>query len=360
MTYFDPEFKPSLFIPGPVDVAPEVWEAMAQPMIGHRAPEFSDLYRDITQGIADLMQTEHHVYLSTSSATGLWEAAVRNIAPKRALCCINGAFSERWYKTVVANGFSADTLEVEWGKAIRPEMVRQALASNHYDMVTVVHNETSTGVTSPLGEIAEVMRDYPDVFFAVDAVSSMLGMPIDIDNWGVDILLASVQKAWALPPGFSICLVSDRVLDHSREVKHKGYYFDFVAWEKKAAKGQTIVTPSIMHMYGLQKQIDRIRDEGLDQRYARYHHLAKLTRTWAHSRGLSMFSEEDFHSDTVSCINNSGGWDLEKLTGELLDREYRFSRGYGKLKDDTFRIPHMGEITEDSLRKYLTTIEECV
>ena len=149
--------KPAkLFIPGPVDVAPEILEAMTQPMMGHRAPEFSVLYKDVTDGIRRLMKTDNSVYLSTSSATGLWEATVRNVAPKRTLCCVNGAFSSRWHKTVIDNGFEADVLEVEWGKAITADLVSEAIKKNTYDLITFVHNETSTGVASPLKEVGEV------------------------------------------------------------------------------------------------------------------------------------------------------------------------------------------------------------
>jgi len=203
-----------------------------------------------------------------------------------------------------------------------------------------------------------VQDEFPDVYFAVDAVSSMVGMPIRFDDWGIDILLASVQKAWALPPGFSICIVRDRVLKRSSSVTQKGYYFDFIAWEKKASKGQTIVTPSIPHMYGLKKQIERIRSEGLASRFDRYRAMAKATRAWAQTMGLTMFSEAGFHSDTVSCIRNDVGWDLEHLGRDLMDRGYQFSNGYGRLKNQTFRIPHMGETTPEILSAYLKLISD--
>jgi len=347
-----------LFIPGPVDVAPEVAEAMAQPVIGHRSAAFSELYREITSGIAEFMFTNQHVYLSTSSATGLWEAAARNLAPKKALCCVNGAFSRRWFSTIQKNGFAAEILDVEWGKGISPEMIRERLQTGGYDVLTLVHNETSTGVAGPLEAIGKMMKsEFPDVYFAVDAVSSMVGLPIRFDDWGIDILLASVQKAWALPPGFSICVVSDRVLKRSETVENKGYYFDFIAWEASAQKGQTIVTPSIAHMYGLKKQIERIKTEGLENRFQRYSKLAQKTRDWTNSNGLTMFSEEGYYSDTVSCINNTKSWDLADLGKRLYDEGYQFSNGYGKLKGSAFRIPHMGETNEHTLTEYLDCID---
>ena len=346
-----------LFIPGPVDVAPEILEAMTQPMVGHRAPEFSVLYQDITDGIRRLLKTENAVYLSSSSATGLWEATVRNVAPKRTLCCVNGAFSSRWHKTVIGNGFTADLLEVEWGKAITPNMISEALKTTGYDLIRFVHNETSTGVASPLKEVSEVLRDFPETVFAVDAVSSMMGMEIEIENWGIDVCLASVQKCWALPPGFSICIVSEKVLARSAKAENKGYYFDFMEWEKSNQKNQTVVTPSIAHMYGLQAQIKRIESEGMDARIQRYATLADMTRSWAAEKGQSMFSEDGYCSNTVSCMKNDQEWDLVKLSDDLFEKGYRFSNGYGTLKGSAFRIPHMGETTEESLSKYLREID---
>lgn len=347
----------SLFIPGPVDVAPEILEAMTQPMIGHRSLEFSSLYKDVTDGIRRLMKTENSVFLSSSSSTGLWEATVRNVSPKRTLCCVNGAFSSRWHRTVIDNGFDADVIEVEWGKAIKPEMTESVLGKKRYDLVTFVHNETSTGVASPLQEIGEVLKKFPATVFAVDAVSSMMGMDIDIESWGIDVCLASVQKCWALPPGFSICTVSKKVLKRSANVKNKGYYFDFTEWKKSDVKNQTAVTPSIAHMYGLQAQIKRIEKEGLENRIKRYAGLARLTRDWAAGRGHSMFSEDGFHSDTISCINNNQGWDLDALSEDLVQQGFRFANGYGKLKGKTFRIPHLGETDEKKLSNYLRCID---
>ncbi|MFQ6614311.1 MAG: pyridoxal-phosphate-dependent aminotransferase family protein [Fidelibacterota bacterium] len=350
-----------LFIPGPVDVAPEVLAAMMTPMIGHRSVAFSDLHHDLTLGIGELMFTGQHVYLGTCSATGLWEATIRNLAPRKTLCCVNGAFSRRWYTTIKDNGFDADLLEIEWGRAIHPDDIRRALRSGNYQALTLVHNETSTGVASPLKAIGVMLRtEFPDLFFAVDAVSSVVGMPIRFDDWGIDILLASVQKAWALPPGFSICVVSDRTLKRSATVKNKGYYFDFVAWEKKARQHQTIVTPSIPHMFGLKKQLERIWEEGLTNRFRRYRDLAEYTRTWARSQGQEMFSESGYHSDTVSCIQNDAGWDLEGLGHKLLRHGYQFSNGYGRLRSMTFRIPHMGETSRETLVPYLDLITRLV
>lgn len=349
--------SPNLFIPGPVNVAPEILKAMTQPMIGHRSPEFSDLYKDVTDGIRRLLQIDQSAYLSSSSATGLWEAVVRNVSPKRTLCCVNGAFSSRWHRTVVDNGFDADVIEAKWGKAIKPEMIEDALNAMDYDLITIVHNETSTGVANPIKEIAEVLKQFPETVFAVDAVSSMMGMHIDISGWEIDVCLASVQKCWALPPGFSMCTVSEKVLAKSEAANNKGYYFDFIEWEKSNQKNQTVVTPSIAHMYGLQAQINRIELEGLENRIARYASLAEQTRQWAQERGQSMFSEERYHSDTVSCITNGMNWDLAKISDDLFEKGYRFSNGYGKLKGSAFRIPHMGETTEEFLSKYLREID---
>ncbi|MEJ2050667.1 MAG: aminotransferase class V-fold PLP-dependent enzyme, partial [Calditrichota bacterium] len=189
---------PRLFIPGPVSVHPDIMEAMSKPMIGHRTPEFSELFQDVVKGIQKVLKTKNRIYLSTSSATGLMEAAVRNTVKNRCLNLVCGAFSKRWHDITVACGLEADSMEVEWGHAIHPEDVKKALSKAQYDVITLVHNETSTGVMTPIEDLVKTIRANSNALILVDAVSSMAGVNIPVDDLRLDVCLASVQKAWGL------------------------------------------------------------------------------------------------------------------------------------------------------------------
>src|SRR5256712_11181070 len=198
---------------------------MAHPVIGHRGAEMQELIKDLTPRLRPLFGTRaHDIFLTTCSATGLWEAALRNCVARRVLVPVCGAFSERFYEVAVACGLEADPLHVEWGKAVRAQAVADMLATGRYDAVALVHNETSTGVVNPLQEIAEAVSRQSDVLLLVDAVSSLGGAPVEVDRYGIDVCLASVQKCLALPPGFSVCAVWPRALGRAgRRGGERGY-----------------------------------------------------------------------------------------------------------------------------------------
>ena len=349
-----------LFIPGPTEVRPEVREELARPMIGHRAKEFSELLMEVTPKVQKLLYTQNHVFMSTSSSTGMMEGAVRNCVAKRCLNCVCGAFSQRWHEITLANGKEADPLEVEWGRAILPEMIDERLATGKYDAITLVHNETSTGVMNPLEEIAEVMRKYPDVTFIVDAVSSMAGVKIEVDRLGIDVCLAGVQKAFALPPGLTVVAVSDRALKKAKKIKSRGYYFDFLVFLRYLDdRQQTPTTPSIPHLYALNKQMDDILAEGLERRFARHREMADYVRSWAREH-FALFAQEGYESDTVTAIRNTKGISVVGLNEELAERGAMISNGYGKLKEKTFRIAHMGDLQLEEIKELLGWIDEIV
>src|SRR2546425_8192305 len=234
-----------LFIPGPVEVSDDTFQAMSQPMIGHRGSGFQDLYASIQPGLQQLLYTKNPVFISTSSAWGVMEASVRNLVSKKVLNCCCGAFSDKWYGVSKSCGKDAEALKVEWGQPILPEMIDARLKTGQFDALTLIHNETSTGVMNPLADIAAVMRRYPDVMFIVDCVSSMTGVKIENDALGIDVLLAGVQKAWAMPPGLSVFAVSDRALKRAATVTGRGYYFDFLEFKANHDKNMTPSTPSI-------------------------------------------------------------------------------------------------------------------
>lgn len=337
-----------LFIPGPTEVRPDVLEQMARPPISHRGPEMAELQSGIVASARRILGTAHAVLLSTSSATGLMEGAIRNAAPRRVLSLVCGAFSRRWNSIARDCGVEADLLEVPMGRAIPPEDLDRRLATGDYDAVTVAHNETSTGVANPLEELAAVMKRHPDVLFLVDAVSSLGGLPLKVDAMGIDLCLASVQKALALPPGFSLCCVSPRLLERSRQARGKGYYFDFVRMVDKAARDMPLTTPSIAHMYAMERQFGLILEEGLERRWARHRRMGEMTRGWAKDR-FGLFADEAHASDTVTCIANTRGIDVAGLIASLKEEGMLIGNGYGDLKGKAFRIAHMGEIREADL-----------
>lgn len=349
-----------LFIPGPTEVRPEILKEMARPMIGHRMKEFSTLLMEVTAKVQKLLYTKNHVFMSTSSSTGMMEGAVRNCVAKRCLNCICGAFSQRWHEITLANGKEADPLEVEWGLANLPEAIDEKLKTGKYDAITVVHNESSTGVMNPLPEIAEVMKKYPDVIFMVDAVSSMAGVKIEVDKLGIDVILAGVQKCFALPPGLTVVAVSEKALKKAEQVKNRGYYFDFLTFKRYLdERQQTPATPSISHLYALNKQMDDIFAEGLENRFARHKAMADYVREWARE-SFALFAQPGYESNTLTAIRNTRGISVAALNEELGRRGAAISNGYGKLKEKTFRIAHMGDIQLSDIKELLSQIDEII
>jgi aspartate aminotransferase-like enzyme len=348
-----------LFIPGPSEVRPEILQELARPQIGHRTQEYRDIHAAIITKLQTFFNTQGLVLTFTNSSTGVMEAAVRNTCNKKCVNFVNGAFSKRWHEITQANGIPCDKYQVDAGKAIKPEMVDEALSKGEYDAMTVVWNETATGVESPIPQIAEVMKKYPDVMFLVDAVSCMAGIKIEPEKLGIDCVLAGVQKAFALPAGFAVAYISEKAMKKAEQVPYRGYYTDFIVLAKRqASNGDTPNTPSIPHMFALNKQMDFILAEG-DGRYARHEALAKVVQDYARAK-WAMFSEEGYHSRTVSCITNTRGIVIADLN-KALGKEYMtISNGYGDLKEKNFRIAHMGDTQMYEIEGLLSAIERII
>ena len=240
-----------LHIPGPVEVSPKTFKAFCAPMIGHRGQGFKDLYAKIQPQLQQLLYTKQLVYLGTSSAWGVMEGALRNLAQKKVLNCMCGAFSDKWFDVSKRCGKDAEALQVPWGSPIRADLIDAKLATGQFDALTVIHNETSTGVMSPIAEIAALKKKYPDVMFIVDAVSSMTAVKLEFDALGIDVLLAGTQKAFAMPPGLTVFVCSPAALAKAATTKDRGYYFDLVEFQKNAEQSMTPSTPSIGHVYAL-------------------------------------------------------------------------------------------------------------
>lgn len=351
-----------MFVPGPVDVAPEVLKASAQPMIPHRSKEYEAIHRSAAEKSQKFFYTQYRVFIGTHSGSGMQEAGVRNLAKKDILCCVNGAFSKRWFDVAIANGKSADQVPADWGKAVKPEQLMDALKKKHFEAITIVHNETSTGVENPLKEMAEAVREAsPDTLILVDAVSSLGGAKIEMDNWGIDFMLTSSQKCLALPPGLSLAGVNDRAMEKAGRVENRGWYFDLLLMEKHRIKNSTAMTPVIPLVYALDFQLDRILAEGLDERFTRHVAMSQRVYDWSIEHGMQPYAEEGYRSKTVATINNNLNLDIAALNKFLRENyDMRISNGYGDLKDKTFRIATMGETTLDDVNTLLEGMEKFI
>src|SRR4030095_16173264 len=261
-----------LFIPGPSEVGPQVLATLATPQIGHRSGDFQELYQRVVGKLKEFLGTKNHLYLGTCSATGIMEGAIRNTVSRRCLNLACGAFSERWHQITLANPREADVQSVEWGEPNSAAALDDALASGKYDAVTVVHNETSTGVMNPIAEIAGVVRKHPGVLLLVDAVSSMAVVDIPIADLGLDVVLAGTQKGFGLPAGLTVFTVSERAMERAKSIPHRGYYFDFLDFEKYHQRNQTPATQPIHFLYALDKRLDLIAGLGRDRWFARRPH----------------------------------------------------------------------------------------
>lgn len=346
------------FLPGPTYVTEDVRRAMTGPMIGHRSAAFKELYRSLTPRLQQVTRTAGDVMLATSSATLVMESAILSTVRTDVLNLVCGAFSERWHAISKLVGRQADRVSVPWGEAVDPELVRSALRRKRYEAVTLAHNETSTGVINPLREIAEVVHEESDALVLVDTVSSLAGAPVEVDEWRLDVVLASSQKALAVPPGLTVFTLSERAAERAAKVDNRGLYTDLIRYRDKHRAAGTITTPAVSIFYALDRQLDRIVDEGMEARWERHRQLQRLTAEWAEAHGLTYASAEGAHSPTVSCLRPPAGIGSPELVESLAKRGYTIGGGYGDWKPTTFRIGHMGEVRERDLQGLFGVIEE--
>ena len=347
-----------LFIPGPTEVRKDILDAQAQPLIGHRMKAFTELYTGMIGKLSALLETTNWITVLTASGTALMEAAMRNCVQKDVLCCTYGAFSERWHKIAKACDKNADAIALDWGKVVKPEMIEEKLKAKKYEAVAVVQNETSTGVRAPIEQIAEMMKKYPDVLLFVDTVSSLMGDRIEIQKLGIDVCVSSSQKCFALPPGLAVGVVSERALKKAQNVSGKGHYLNFLDLKDYFdKKGQTPTTPAITLMWAMDKQLDKIKAEGMQNRYKRHVDMAHHVQEWA-KKHFSLYAEPGYESVTVTCINNTRKISVADLNTELGKRGFAISNGYGKIKELTFRIAHMGDLTLDEVKEVTKNIDE--
>ena len=352
------------FLPGPTEVRPEVLAAQTRPLIGHRGDPINALMRDIQPGLRQVLGTSRPVLVSTSSATGLMEAAVRNGARDRVLSLVNGAFSERFARIARACGFDVDVVEVPWGSVHDPDSLRARMRTGRYDAVTMVHSETSTGALNPVPDLARVVRECPGTLVLVDAVTSAGGAPVLADDWGLDFVLTGSQKAMALPPGLAFGVASERMMERSASAVRKGVYFDLLAFYSSLARSQTPNTPGVTLLYALAEQLRHFSAEGLEGRWARHRAMARRCAEWAEGTRervgteLTILAPEGFRSPTVTCLLLPPGRTGPEVVAAMRQRGFVIGAGYGRLKSRSVRIGHMGDHTVEELDRVLEALEE--
>ncbi len=348
-----------LFSPGPVEVSEKTLQAFRQPLIGHRGNDFKKLYAAVQPGLQQLFVTTRPVYISTSSAWGVMEGALRNLVKGKVLNCMNGAFSDKWNDVAKRCGYEAEKLQVEWGKPITAEFLKARLQQGDIDVVTLIHNETSTGCMSPIKDLTDVLKQFPEVLLIVDTVSSYSVLTVPMDELGIDVLLTGSQKALALPPGMALFSVSEKALKRASEVKGRGYYFDFVEFQKNHEGDMTPSTPVISHIYALKSKLEDIAAEGLENRYARHAKTNALVAEWVKARGFEFFAPEGYRSISLTCVKNNKKVDVAAWIGRLKAKYSCISDGgYGKIKGETFRISNMGDETEETISRLLTWLDD--
>lgn len=347
------------FIPGPTWVRPELMQEMTRPMIGHRSVEFRDLFLRITTNLRPLFKTVQDVFVATCTGTALLEASLLNSVQRRALVTTCGAFSERWLAIAESLGLEVDRLDAGWGKAIDPDELQTHLRSRrtHYDVVTLTHNETSTGVTNDIAALSRVIREEtPETLILVDAVSSLGGIPLLFDEWGLDICLASVQKGLALPPGITVFALSTQALARAKKMTYRGTYLDFLNYKKHADDGSVPTTPAVSLFYALASQLERIiNEEGLEARFQR--HVAMRDLTIQRTSGYARLASDPAHaSPTVSALIPNKP--AEELKSAMKKRGFTLGGGYGIWKQSTFRIGHMGDMPIEAVASMLDALDE--
>ena len=351
------------FLPGPTEVKPDILATMTRPMISHRGSEIETMMTRIDERLQKVFRTSQPVFTVTSSATGLMEGGVRNTVQSRLLCLVNGAFSKRFHKAAVNSGIPCDKLEIEMGAAHTPDLLADALKKNRYDVVSVVHSETSTGVLNPIRELTEVAHAAGDVVMVIDTVSSMAAAPIECDAWGLDYVLTGSQKAMALPPGLAFCTANGRVMERAKASTIRGLYFDLVEIHASWTKHQSPNTPAVSLLYALDAQLEQIMNEGMEARWSRHAAMAQRTWQWVdeqrgNGRDLRILAPEGYRSPAVTCISAPAGRTGPQIVSAMKARGFVITPGYGELKDSMIRIGHMGEHTVAELDVLLEALGE--
>ena len=351
-----------LFTVGPVACYPEVLAEMGRQMYSHRSEEYKRLHFETVGLLQEFLETRNQVFLFSSTGSGFMEASVRNCVEKNMLCCINGSFGKRFADVATSNGREVVKVEAPLGEPITSAMLDEALSRHpEVEAVAITHNETSVGLINPLRELAAVAEEKGKLLF-VDAVSSMGGTEIRVDEWGLDVCFSSSQKCFGVPPGLAVGSVSEEALKKSEAAKCKGWYFDFKLWERYQRDGRgTPMTSVIPQIAGLNRILKLIEEWGGKEWYFNlYRERNRRIREGLEKLGLSLFPEKGYESPTVSCVNAPKGGDGPMICQEMRGKGFELAQGYGTVKEKTFRIGNMGYIESRDIDLMLDALGETV
>ncbi len=354
----------TFFLPGPTEVRAEVLAAMTRPMMPHRGAEFESLFERIQAGLKLVFGTTRPVYVSSSSATGLMETAVRCAAPGPILSIVNGAFSKRFAQIALACGRTVELLEIPLGQVANPSAVNDILARGRFAAVTVVHSETSTGALTDITAIAEVAHRH-GAMILVDSVTGAGGTVIEADARKLDFVLTGSQKALAMPPGLAFGVASESFLHQAKTAADRGLYFDIIEFDEYARKNQTPNTPALSLLYAADIQLQAIQAEGIEARWARHAAMREATAHWtleqqAAGVQVGIFAVDGARSPTVSALTLPQGVSGGEVVRRVAHRGFVIGSGYGALRERTIRIGHMGDHTVDGVARCLDACAEAL
>jgi aspartate aminotransferase-like enzyme len=349
-----------LFTVGPVACRPEILAEMGRQMYSHRSEEYKVIHKQTVERLGKFLETKNQIFLFPGSGSGVMEGTVRNCVDKKMLCCINGEFGKRYAEVGISNGKEVERLESTLGSPTTPEDLEAKLsASPDVEAVTITYNETSVGLINPLPELARVAKEHGKLVF-VDAVSAMGGAEIKVDQWGLDVCFTSSQKCFGVPPGLAMASISEAALKKSESAKNKGWYFDFKLYEKYQQKEWgTHMTPPVPQIAALNKELGIIEQEGgKTKRLELYAKRSKMVKEGVENLGLSLYPKPGCESPTVACVNapkSTSGLDVYK---KMRLKGIELAKGYGSLKDSTFRIGNMGYIRIEDINEMLQSLSE--
>lgn len=357
-------FEPNLRIPGPTALPSAVREAGARQMINHRGPEFGALFGRIESRLKGYFGTQNDIILLTAAGTGALEAAIVNtLSPSdRVLAVTIGAFGDRFAKIATAYGAEVTKLAVDWGQAAEPALLREALGRDHgYQAILLTHNETSTGVTNPIPELAAVAHELaPDALLLVDGISGLGAVPFAQDAWDLDVVVSGSQKSWMAAPGMSFVSVSERAWTAAERARMPRFYFDLAQHRPGIAAGSTPWTPAVAVLFQLDAALELMEQEGAEAIFARHAACAAATRAGLTALGFELFADQRYASNTVTAVKVPEGLDWKGLNAELKKRRLVLAGGQGKLQGLIFRVGHLGSVTLDEILGAVGVIEEAL
>lgn len=350
----------NLLTPGPTPLPPRVAEAMRTPMINHRSDGFDALAREVMAGLQSVFQTRHDVIVMPSSGTGALESAIVNtLSPgDRVLACTVGAFGDWFAQAAEAHGAVVERLEGPWGQATDPHRLAERLEQDNDHTIKAIlltHNETSTGVTNLLAELAGVCRRHPALRL-VDAVSSAGAIEIKMDEWELDVMVTGTQKALMCPPGLGIVAVGPRARKAAEQARMSRFYFDWRGYTP--GTNRVPYTPALSLYYGLREALAMMQEDGLPRVFQRHARVAAFCREGVKRLGLELFADERFASDSVTAVRAPAGIELAALHQAMRRRGVMLAGGLGKAANSLFRIGHMGYISEENIRNGLAALAE--